>query len=220
MAKDGRWKNRFAQPPDMQEASYRFFVVSNNMTGMVVGAITVGDALCKPHKPARLYLKADARTMVVRMLKTIGKLPVVLPHGPSWSYADLGNTDDLTNDQRYELFVARMEKEAVDLLALDDKAATQYLGRAEGAKFVQMNALENEQGVTRKTTAASRAWRRTAGWLDDLMSTDRQLAWELALLKILKYRHPSPPPRLKATPAYRGIQELPLLEEAAHARNA
>ena len=44
----------------------------------------------------------------------------------------------------------------------------------------------------------SRAWRRTAGWLDVLENTNRELAWEAALLKILTYRHPSPPPS-KAT---------------------
>ena len=37
-----------------------------------VGVVAVGDALCKPHKPVRLYLRADARTMTVRMLKKVG----------------------------------------------------------------------------------------------------------------------------------------------------
>ena len=72
--------------------------MSNNIIGMVVGAITVGDALCKPHKPARLYVKAEAGTMTVRMLKKVGTLPAVLPHGPSWPYDDLGDTGDVTND--------------------------------------------------------------------------------------------------------------------------
>ena len=56
-----------------------FFVVSNSLAGMVVGAIAIGDALCRPHWPVRLYLKADVRTMAVRMLKKVGKLPAVLP---------------------------------------------------------------------------------------------------------------------------------------------
>ena len=176
-----------------------FFVVSNNIAGMVVGAITAGDALCKPHNPVRLYLRADARTMSVGILKQVFKLPAVLPRGPSWPHDDLGDVDNLTKNQKYELFVTRMDKEAISLLTLDDKAAKQYVGRADGPKFVQKNALGNEQGGTRRTTAVSRAWRRTAGWLDDLLKTHRQLAWEAALLKILTYRHPSPPP-LKATP--------------------
>ena len=124
-----------------------FFVVSNNLADMVVGAVTVGDALRKPHSPVRLYLKGDARTMAVRGLKKIGKLPAILPHGPALPHDDLGNVDNLTLDERYELFISRIEKEAVSLLALDDKAAKLYVGRTEGPKFVQRNALENEQGV-------------------------------------------------------------------------
>ena len=45
----------------------------------------------------------------------------------------------------------------------------------------------------------SRAWRRAAGWFDDLLNTERQMVKEASVLKLLNYRHPSPPP-LKATP--------------------
>ena len=50
----------------------------------------------------------------------------------------------MTNDQKYGLFISRVEREVVNLLALDDKAAKQFTGRADGPKFVQTNALENE----------------------------------------------------------------------------
>ena len=106
------------------------------MAGMVVGAVTVSDALCKPHKPAPLYLKADARTITVRMLKKVGKFGAVLPHGRSWHHDDMGDVEELTNDQRCEVFISRMEREVVNLLALDDKAAKQFIGRAGGPKFV------------------------------------------------------------------------------------
>ena len=176
-----------------------FFVVSANLAGMVAGAVTVGDALCKPHSPVRLYLKADARTMVVRTLKKIGKLPAVLPHGPALRHDDLGDLGSITQDERYEMFISRMEKEAINLMALDEKAAKRFMGRTEGPKFVQRNALEDGQGGTRRTTAVSRAWRRTAGWLDVVENTNLILAEEAAMLKILTYRHPEPPV-LKATP--------------------
>ena len=115
-----------------------FFLVSNSMAGMVVGAVTVvSDALCKPHKPARLYLKADARTMTVRMLKKVGNFGAVLPHGSAWPHDDLGDIEDMINDQKYGLFISRMEREVVNLLALDDKTAKQFIGRADGPKFVQ-----------------------------------------------------------------------------------
>ena len=58
--------------PTCKKRVIDFFVVSNNMSEMVVRAVAVGDALCKPHKPARLYLRAGARTMPVRALKNIG----------------------------------------------------------------------------------------------------------------------------------------------------
>ena len=96
-------------------------MISNSMAGMVVGAVTVSDALYKPHKLARLYLKADARTMTVRMLKKVGKFGAVLPHGPAWPHDDLGSIEDMTNDQKYGLFVSSMEREAISLFALDGK---------------------------------------------------------------------------------------------------
>ena len=193
-----------------------FFVVSNSLAGMVVGAVTVGDWLCEPHHPVRLYLRADAGAMTVRMLKKVGRLPAVLPHGPSLPDDDLGDVGNLTQDERYTLFTSRMEKEAINLLAFNEKEAKQYMGRSEGPKFVQRNALEVEHGGTRKTTAVSRAWRRTAGWLDVLENTNRALAWEAALLKLLTYRHPSPPPAEGHAGASCWLQGIPLLEETAN----
>ena len=107
--------------------------------------------------------------------------------------------EEMTNDERYELFVTRMEREVVSLLALDEKAATKFTGRADGPKFAQENALKNEQGSARRTTPVSRAWRRTTGWLDDLLNTSRVVAREVAIQKLLTYHHPSPS-HLKATP--------------------
>ena len=105
----------------------------------------------------------------------------------------------MTNDERFTKFIQSMEEEVVSLLALDDKVAKKFTGRAEGPTFVLRNALENEQGGTRRTTSVSRAWRRTAGWLDDLLKADQMLAREEAVHKLLNYRHPAPL-QLKATP--------------------
>ena len=132
---------------------------------MVIGAVKVSGALCKPHSPARLYLKACSTAITVRMLKKIGKFGAILPHGPAWQYDDLEDAvvEGLSNDQRYSLFLTRMEREVVNLMAIDDKEAQTYLGRADGPKFVLKNALENGGGGTRKTTAVSRAWRLMVG---------------------------------------------------------
>ena len=168
---------------------------------MVIGTVTVGDALCRPHKPVRLYLKAGARTMMVRSLKNLGKLGPVLPHGPlqQFSYND-EEEEELSNNARYALFMERLEREAVSLMAIDDKEAKQILGRAQGPQFVQKDALESRQQGTRKTTSVSRAWRRTAGWLSDLLNTSILMAKEEAMRKLLTYHHPSPL-HLKATPS-------------------
>ena len=68
------------------------------------------------------------------------------------------------------MFLCRMEREVVSLMAVGDTEANKYIGRVEGPKFVFENDLENGNGGTRKTIAVSRAWRRTGGWLDDLRS--------------------------------------------------
>ena len=59
-----------------------FFVVSLNLVDAVAGIVVVEDALCKPHSPVRLYLRAEARTMTVRCLKNVETLGANLPFGP------------------------------------------------------------------------------------------------------------------------------------------
>ena len=60
-----------------------FFVVSQDLAGSVVGVAIVNDALFSPHRPVRLYINANNRTMTVRTLrvaKTVeAKLPMVPP---------------------------------------------------------------------------------------------------------------------------------------------
>ena len=129
--------------PTCKQRVIDFFVVSNNLAGMVVDAVTVSDALCKPHSPVRLYLEADARTMPVRTLKKIGKFEAVLLHGPAWHHEDLEDVDALANDQKY-FFISRMEREVVSLLALGDKAATTFMGRAEGPKTVHRHNKKHD----------------------------------------------------------------------------
>ena len=53
---------------------------------------------------------------------------------PSLVHDDLGDIEDLTNERKYELFITRMESEVVNLLALDDKEAKKFIGRADGPK--------------------------------------------------------------------------------------
>ena len=59
------------------------FVVAEDLGGATVQAITIDDALCKPHRPVRLYIRARPRMMTVRALKKMGSLDAKLPFGPA-----------------------------------------------------------------------------------------------------------------------------------------
>ena len=135
-------------------------------------AITIDDALCKPHRPVRLYIRARPRMMTVRALKKMGSLDAKLPFGPAqkveYNHSDL---DGLSNHEKYRIFLTRMEMEVAGLMGIDGKELEAISGRAEGPKFVQRCALEEEVVGARRTSAVSRAWRRSAGWLSELLRT-------------------------------------------------
>jgi hypothetical protein len=83
--------------------------------------------------------------MVVRSLKGFGKFGATLPLGPARKYEqDVLALAGMTNDERFTKFVQCMEEEVVSLLALDDKAAKKFTGRADGPVFVLKNALGSE----------------------------------------------------------------------------
>ena len=87
-----------------------------------MGAVAISDANCSPHKPVRLYIKARPMMMLVRNLKTIGTLSAVLPHGPANKVQDYAEEENkLANDELYDLFLARMEAELVNLSPLAEK---------------------------------------------------------------------------------------------------
>ena len=79
----------------------------------------------------------------------------------------------MSNDARYNVFVARMEAEVTSLMGMDCKEMETLTGRTKGPTFVQSCALDVDIAGTRKTTSVSRAWRRTAGWLSDLMRVSK-----------------------------------------------
>ena len=188
-----------------------YFVVSESFAGAVVGAVVVGDALCKPHKPVRLLLRARPRAMTVRVLKSLTTFGAKQPFGPAVDYSyDPKDEEGLDLGQRYRLFLGRMEAELVSLAAMDEKQMKAAMGREEGPKFVQQCAMGEQVQSQRRTTAVSRAWRRTAGWLDDMLKTKKAVARAVAERKTLTYEHPAPE-WVKATQeqkdAYRDFQK-------------
>ena len=92
-----------------------------------------------------------------------------------------------------------MEMEVASLMGKDGKEREALCGRVNGPVYVQRCALSDEIAGSRKTTAVSRAWRRSAGWLSDIARAGD--AWETMVCrwKVGTYKHP-PPDKYKATP--------------------
>ena len=64
------------------ERTIDFFVISENLTAAVHDTVVVNGALSHPHKPVRLYLRAEPRQAVVRQLQSFGKFEAKMPYGP------------------------------------------------------------------------------------------------------------------------------------------
>ena len=74
-----------------------------------------------------------------------------------------------------------------------------FMGRAEGLGFLMRCALEKEEAGARNTSAVSRAWRRSAGWLSNILRTRNLVEAKMCRRKVAAYQHPSPD-KFKATP--------------------
>ena len=171
-----------------------FFVVSNNFARNIAGIKVVEDALCNPHKPARLYTHAKSRAISVRTLRNPGTIGASMPYGPL--NKDEPPPDDLdswSNNQKYRYFLGRLEKIAAQLNGATDEDKARRVSRLQGPVFVQKDALQNGSNAgARKTTAVSRAWRKTANWFGDLGHRRSQGEVMEAKRKILSYNHPRP----------------------------
>ena len=134
--------------------------------GHVEGIKIIEDALCHPHKPVRLYLKAQPRLMPVRTLKYPPNLGAVLPHGPANLAQPLPDgVDEMSKGERYRLFLQRTEKEVAGLNMTTEDEQVKQLSRTQGPVYVLKDAMHGQNNsAMRKTTAVSRAWRRMANW--------------------------------------------------------
>ena len=101
--------------------------------------------------------------------------------------------DTLDNHQRYKLFLGQLEKVAAQLNMTTDEEKARLVSRLQGPVFVQKDALQNGSNAgARKTTAVSRAWRKTANWLSSLKHKRSQKEMVEARRNILSYKHPRP----------------------------
>ena len=177
-----------------------YFIVAEDLGGATVEAVAIGDALCKPHSPVRLYIRANPRAMVVRALKKMVTLEAKLPHGPAQKFVyGKEEIEGMKNDERYNLFISRMETEVASLMGKEGKELGALTGRTLGPAFVHRCALEEDIAGARRTSSVSRAWRRSVGWFSDLLRTAKVVEANVYRRKVVSYKHP-PPDQYKATP--------------------
>ena len=110
-----------------------------------------------------------------RTIKVPKSHPPVLPHGPEKECKDEDAIDaridrDLGDD--YAGCIRLIEDELNDVAGLGDSDAIHFQGRAQGPEFVWKQVGNNTAAFAR-TTSASRAWRRSASWLNQVgVATD------------------------------------------------
>ena len=122
------------------ERTIDFFVISEDLAASVYDTVVVNDALSHPHKPARLYLRAEPRQAVVRQLQSIGKFEAKMPYGPEPCrvYPEIEallQDPSATNDDLCTLFTDRLETELTDIYGFTPSQSKSFVGRSSGPKF-------------------------------------------------------------------------------------
>ena len=85
--------------------------------------------------------------MIVSALIKMGALEAKLPYGPARTVCfDDGILEGMSNDDKYLLFLSRMEAEVGGLLGKEGNELEALMGRTEGPLFVQRCALGDEVG--------------------------------------------------------------------------
>ncbi len=94
----------------------------------------------------------------------------------------------------YNGLIKAIEEELCVVEGLEGIQAEAKKGRSEGPRFCWKPALGDDTAGAAKTTSASRAWRKTAKWLGDVVHTKLVQRAETARWKVRFYRHPKPDP--------------------------
>ena len=85
-----------------------------------------------------------------------------------------------------------METEVAMLIGAEGRIKEALAGRNKGPQFVVKSALGDNDGGTRRTTAVSRAWRRSARWLTVLTGQPTEQQRRAAISRLRHYKHPAP----------------------------
>ena len=158
--------------------TYDYFIVSRCLAPAVYAVHAIAGADFAPHVPVRLLLRAAPRCMQVRCLAKPRGFGAHLPYGPvsrealseTAQAADIANASSTTSlcvNTEFPKLLALVERQLSGICSHDAYTARAHSGRAAGPKLTWKPALRLGDGLAR-TSAATRAWARTAGWLCSL----------------------------------------------------
>ena len=160
--------------------TFDFFVSSASLAFAVVGVANVVDAGSHPHAPARLYLRAAPRSIMVRSLCKPARFSATLPAGclpAPPNYAMIAAVQDCNaqsvdyeslNDGFGE-WVRKVEGELADVCGLAGKARETACCRAVGPRFAMKPALGEIASQLQRVSPVTAAWRVVAAWLLKLL---------------------------------------------------
>lgn len=126
---------------------YDIFVGQRRFPFAVHSVHTIGDAVCKPHSPSRLFLRAAPRCIMVRGLRRPKGFRARLPFSPMREPSTgrpgdqvaveplVSETDDMDIDAEYFKIMTGVEAALSDIAGHDAKLAAAHAGRADGVSF-------------------------------------------------------------------------------------
>ena len=183
---------------------YDYFVVKRSFQHAVFRVVAIGDALCKPHSPARMLLRSAPRCIMVRGLSRPRGFRAYLPYGPEVKPLPCEGNLEVQNaspsaaeidvDTEYARLIAIIESSLSVIAGHDQGEAMAHAGRARGPRFRWRNACGDQLATrSRRTTPVSRAWRRVANWLHTIRRAG-PVSFEAAAARrqILRYNHELP----------------------------
>ena len=158
------------EAPTCNGNKYDFFVVANALSHAIFGAHTIGDALCTPHSPTRLLLRAKPRPVQVQVIRSPGRFDACLPFGPPTEPNTNEDNDalatfNLSTEALFNRTVIRIESELNAIKGLIVEETSKHPSRTEGPLYAWKTLCGSTSTDACKTTCISRCWRRTASWL-------------------------------------------------------
>ncbi len=148
----------------MQWIRLRLFVVKRSFMHAVYDVKRVGNAKFSPHSPARLFLRAAPRRVMVRQLCRPTPFAAELPYGPpvkptatvhpAHDVASSSSLTDVQIDEAYDELLALVDAELGAVAGIQ-------IGRSrrEGPKLVWRNACGDVASKPSRSSSVARAWR-------------------------------------------------------------